>query len=288
MKDGAKGPLLIAATAILWSFGGLLIKLISWNAMTINGMRAIFAAAILMAYMRKPRITFSLPVILGGVCMAATTILFVFANKLTTSANAIVLQYTAPIFLIILTPLVLKTRLKALDIAAVLATFAGIALFFLDQLKGSALLGNLLAVASGLTFAGLFLSNKLPGARPAEALLLGHLINIAAGLPFIFTSITFEPTAWLAIVLLGVFQLGLAYVLFSIGVKTTPPITASLIAALEPLLNPIWVFLLGGSHEKPGVWALAGGAIVLVAVVAYNVLTFRMSKRAGERSDVAA
>lgn len=283
MNGKAKGPLLIAATAILWSFAGLLIKMIpNWDAMTIVGMRALFAAGVMALYMRKPHITFSPSVIVGGLCMSGTTILFVFANKMTSSANAIVLQYTAPIFIIILSLIFLKKRPRALDIAAVLATVAGIALFFFDQLQGSALLGNLIALASGLTFAGVFLVNQMPGAKPEESVLLGHLFNVAVSIPFIMTHITFEPRAWMAITLLGLFQLGLAYVLFSTGIKKTPPITASLIAALEPLLNPIWVYLFWPTHERPGAWALVGGVIVLTAVVAYNVLSMRMSRRAAE------
>jgi drug/metabolite transporter (DMT)-like permease len=278
MQGKAKGPILIAATAILWSFGGLLIKMISWDAMTIVGMRAIFAAAIMAIYMRKPHITFSPSVILGALCLSGTTVLFVFANKLTTAANAIVLQYTAPIFVIILSLIFLKKRPRTLDIAAVLAAFAGIALFFIDQLRGgSNLLGNILACLSGLTFAGLFLVNQMPKAHPEESVLLGHIINIVVGLPFILTHITFEPKAWMAITLLGIFQLGLAYVLFTIGIKLTQPVSASLIASLEPLLNPIWVFLLVG--ERPGVWALVGGAVVLATVVVYNIVSARQSRR---------
>lgn len=278
MKGNAKGPLMIAATAVLWSFGGLLIKLISWDAMTIIGVRAIFAAAILAIYMRRPHITFSPSVLLGAVCMSGTTILFVFANKLTTAANAIVLQDTAPIFVIILSLIFLKKRPRALDVIAVLATFGGISLFFFDQLHGSAMLGNILACVSGVTFAGVFLINQMPNAKPEESLLLGHLINIVIGLPFILTHITFEPIAWLSITLLGVFQLGLAYVLFSIGIKLTAPISASLIAMLEPLLNPTWVYMMTG--EKPGSWALAGGGLVLISVLAYNYIMIRQSRRA--------
>lgn len=280
----AKGPLLIAVTAILWSFGGLLIQeLASWHPMAIVGMRAIFAASILAIYMRRPRITFSPSIILGAICMAGTTILFVYANALTTAANAIVLQYTAPIFVIILSMVFLKKRPRALDFAAVLVTFAGIALFFVDALGGGGksdftnLLGIILACLSGLTFAGVFLINTMPKAVPEQSLLLGYLISIAIGLPFILTGgVTFEPAAWVTVTLLGIFQLGVAYVLFSIGIKLTAPITASLIAVLEPLLNPLWVFLLHG--KGPGLYAIIGGVVVLIAVVAYNVLTIRQNR----------
>ncbi|MHB1314253.1 MAG: DMT family transporter [Christensenellales bacterium] len=273
MENRVKGPVLIAATAILWSLGGLLIKLIPWDAMTIVGMRAFIAALVMIVYMKKVRITLSPAVILGGLCMSATTILFVFANKLTTAANAIVLQYTAPVFVVIFSVLFLKKRLKALDVLAVLIVFAGIALFFFDRLQEGAMLGNTLAALAGVTFSGVFMVNKMPGAKPEESVLLGHLINTVAALPFIAAHLTFEPVAWLSIAILGIFQLGIAYVLFSIGIKHTPPITASLIAALEPLLNPVWVLLATG--ETPGVFALFGGAVVLVTIVLYNVIVSR-------------
>ncbi len=273
MKN-AKGPLLILLTAVLWSFGGLLIKLIPWDPMTIIGMRAIFAVLVMAIYMKKPRITFSFPVIMGGLALSGTTVLFVFANKLTTAANAIVLQYAAPIYVVIASILFMKKRARPLDIIAAVAVFLGMALFFFDQLKADAMLGNILACFSGITFAGVFLMNKMPGSKPEEAVLLGHLINVAVGIPFILTNITFEPAAWGAVALLGTFQLGLAYVLFAIGIKLTAPVSASLIASLEPLLNPVWVMLF--FEEKPGIWALVGGVVVVAAIVVYNVTDARL------------
>jgi drug/metabolite transporter (DMT)-like permease len=277
MRSTTKGPLLIVCTAILWSFGGLLIKLIPWDAMTIVGIRSVFAALVMIIYMRKPHITFSLPVIMGALSMAGTTVLFVFANKLTTAANAIVLQYTAPIFVVVMSIIFLKKRPRPLDLAAVFAVFIGMALFFFDQLRADAMLGNILACLSGITFAGVFFANRLPNAKPEEAVLLGHLISAAVGMPFAATNVTFEPAAWGAVALLGIFQLGLAYVLFSIGIKHTQSLSASLIATLEPLLNPIWVLLLTG--EAPGVWALIGGVIVIATIVVYNIQDSKQSHK---------
>ena len=277
MHTKYKGPLLIVMTAVLWSTAGVLIKLVPWNAMTIVGLRSFFAAVVMAVYMRRPRITFSKPVILGGLSMSVTMVLFLFANKLTTAANAIVLQYTSPIFVILLSALMLRQRPKALDIAAVAVVFGGVMLFFIDQLRADALLGNILAVLSGVTFAGVFLANKMPGARPEEATLLGYLINIVISIPFIVTNVTAEAVPWLAVTVMGVFQLGVAYVLFSIGIKTTPPLAASLIAVIEPLLSPVWVMLATG--EKPGPFAVAGGVIVVAAVVAYNAISARRVHR---------
>lgn len=278
MKHKVKGPLLIVATAILWSFGGLLIKQISWDAMTIVGVRALFAAAVLLIYLRRwPRFTFTPSVIIGALCMSGTTILFIFANKLTTAANAIVLQYTAPIFVVILSVIFFKKRAKVFDIIAVVAVFFGVGLFFFDQLQGDALLGNILACLSGITFAGVFLMNQMPNSKPEQAVLLGYFINIVISIPFVVTNITFEPIAWISIVLLGIFQLGFAYVFFTIGIKLTPPISASLIATVEPLLSPIWVMLVIG--ERPGFWALIGGVIVIITIVIYNIVALRENKK---------
>lgn len=276
MHTKYKGPLLIALTAILWSSAGVLIKLVPWDAMTIVGVRSAFAAVVMAIYMRRPRITFTKPVVLGALSLSATMVLFIIANKLTTAANAIVLQYTSPIFVILITAFLLKQRPKALDIAAVGIVFAGVMLFFFDQLKADALLGNILAFLSGLTFAGVFITNRMPGAKPEQAMLLGYIINMVICAPFIAMNVTFETVPWLVITLMGIFQLGLAYVLFSIGIKTTSPITASLIAALEPLLSPIWVMLATG--EKPGVFAVAGGVVVLITIVVYNILSARRSR----------
>jgi drug/metabolite transporter (DMT)-like permease len=209
--------------------------------------------------------------------MSGTTVLFVFANKLTTAADAIVLQYTAPIFVVIFSIIVFKKRMRALDAASALFVFAGIALFFFDQLRADAMLGNILACFAGIMFAGVFVINKMPGAKPEESVLLGHIINTVAALPFIFMSITLEAVSWGSITLLGIFQLGLAYVLFAKGIKLTSPITASLIATLEPLLNPVWVLIFSG--EKPGTWALIGGAVVIATVVIYNIADTRSSKK---------
>lgn len=283
MRGNAKGPLMIAATAVLWSFGGLLIKLIPWDAMTIVGIRSLIAGIVMAIYMRRLRISMTPSVILGGLCMAGTTILFVFANKLTSAANAIVLQYVSPIFVLIFSALFFGKRFRAFDIAAVIVVFFGIALFFFDGLEPGVMLGNILAVLAGVCFAGVFLVNQMKGAKPEEALLLGHIINAVVGIPFVVTSVTFEPGPWLYIVLLGVFQLGLAYVLFSIGIKHTPPVAASLIATLEPLLSPVWVLLITG--EKPGLFALIGGVVVIATVVLYSI---RSAKRQSEPAPLPA
>ncbi len=276
MNTKYKGPLLIALTAIMWSSAGVMIKLVPWDAMSIVGLRSAFAAVVMMIYMRRPRITFTKPVVLGGVALSATMTFFILANKLTTAANAIVLQYTQPIFVILMSAMVLRTRPKGLDIGAVCIVFAGITLFFFDQLKPDAMLGNLMAIIAGFSFAVVFIVNKLPGAQPEQSILLAYLINTVMGIPFIIMNVTWEAVPWLAVAGMGILQLGIPYLLFGIAIRITSPVTASLIAALEPLLNPIWVMLATG--EKPGAFAVAGGAVVLVTIVVYNIISIRRSR----------
>lgn len=284
MHPSKKGPLMIALTAVLWSFGGVLIKLVQWDAMTIVGLRAALAAVVIALYMRKPRFHFTPGMLLGTLCMSATTILFVFANKLTTAANAIMLQYTAPVFVILLGALLLRRRPKPLDIAAVLVVFGGIVLLCAGQQQGSATLGNVLALVSGVSFAGVFFVNERDDAYPVEASLLSMIVNFVVALPFIVRGVTADPVSWGAIVLLGVFQIGLAYVLFSIGIRMTAPVAASLIAAIEPILNPVWVALV--RHEFPGPLAIAGCVLVLAAVVGYNVLSIRNARVVAQGVDL--
>jgi len=264
-----KWPLCIAAASILWSFGGLCIKLIPWGAMSIIGLRAVLAAIVFVIYRRSVKINFTPGNILAAICLSGTTILYVFANKLTTAAAAILLQYTAPIFIILMHLVFYRKKPKISEAAAVCVTIAGMLLFFAGNLKAGGMIGNICAIASGLSFAGVFVCNKRPDTDPEQSLFLGFLINCVIGLPFAFFETTADPKAWAVLVFLGVVQVGLAYLVFSIGIKRTPALLACLITALEPVLNPLWVALFIG--EEPGAFAIAGGALIIITVVCYNV-----------------
>jgi drug/metabolite transporter (DMT)-like permease len=201
-----------------------------------------------------------------------TTILFVFATKLTTAAAAILLQFTAPIFIILIHLFFYKRKPKTSEVAAVSVTVLGMLLFFMDRLDGGGMLGNMLAIASGLSFAGVFVCNRRPDTQPEQALMLGFLINACIGMPFVFFEVNADPGAWAAVFVLGIVQVGLAYVFFSIGIKRTPALLACLITAMEPLLNPVWVALVIG--EIPGVFSIVGGLIIVFTVVGYNYLCY--------------
>lgn len=238
--------------------------MVNWNPVAIAGSRSAIAALAMLAIIRRPRFTWSFAQIGGAVAYAATVILFVTANKLTTAANAILLQYTAPIYVALFGAWFLGERASWLDWATLAAVLGGMVLFFLDKLSVAGMLGNVVAIASGVALAGLalFLRKQKDGS-PMESILLGNALTALIGLPFMLKSSP-GSAGWLGIVLLGVFQLGLPYVLYALAIKHVTAIEAVLIPVIEPILNPLWVFLVVG--EAPGTLALAGGAVVLVAV----------------------
>jgi len=268
-SSNRKGPMFMVAASLCWSFGGLCIKLIPWGAMSIIGLRALLGAMVFMLFRRSVRVNFTKGNILAATCLALTTILFVFANKLTTAAAAILLQFSAPIFIILIELLIYRKKPRIVEMIAVFATVLGMLLFFAERLEVGNLLGNLLAIVSGLTFAGVFVFNKRADTDPGQSLFLGFTINAMIGLPFVFFEVTADPLAWGAVIFLGTIQIGLAYVFFSIGIKYTTALLACLITALEPVMNPIWVALAAG--EVPGLYAIAGGTVILLSVIGYNL-----------------
>lgn len=267
------GPLYIVFAAIFWSFGGLLGKLIPWSGLTIAALRGVIAALTIAIYRRNFHFKLNKPILLAGLSLTVTTVLFMLANKMTSAANAIVLQYTSPVFIILLTLIIYKQKPRKRDLFAIIGVLIGISIFFLDQFKSGQYLGDLIALASGLSFAAVFFANKLPNASPIDATYLGNLLSLFI-LPFILFDQSFiqnqSPTTWLLIILMGVFQLGFGYIFFSLGIKQTPATTSSIIATLEPILNPIWVFLF--LREVPSTLSLIGGLIVLITVSIYNTI----------------
>lgn len=256
--------------AALWSIGGLLIKMVSLNPLAIAGMRSAIAALVMLAVIKKPKFTWSFAQIGGAVAYTGTVMMFVSANKMTTAANAILLQYTAPIFVALLSWWFLKERVSAKDWIAIIIVMGGMVLFFVDDLQTGSFLGNIIAILSGVSFAVQAIFMRMQkGGSPAESILLGNLLTALIGLPFMFQKI---PTVSdiTGLVLLGVFQLGLAYVLYSYAVKHVSALETILIPVVEPVLNPVWVFLFMG--EAPGFWALIGGLIVLVSITGRCVL----------------
>ena len=272
MTAEKRGALFVFAAAVLYSIGGLCMKVIPWNGMSINGGRTAIAVVIIGAYLflthHPPRL--NRWIFLGAVLVFGTNALFSMANKLTTAANTIVLQFTAPIFVMLFSLALFHRRPKRLDLITCGVVFGGILFFFLDSLQMGGQLGNLLALISGISYAGVFCMNEMPESDPIASVFWGDVISALAGLPFLMRETEFPPTALFSLVILGTFQVAVAYILLCIGLKTTPPVTASLVSGVEPVLNPILVAVF--YHEKVGALSLVGAAIVIGSVVTYNVL----------------
>jgi drug/metabolite transporter (DMT)-like permease len=264
LSERRKAILFIVLAATLWSTGGLMIKAISWQPLAILGGRSIFSSIVLLLYVRRIPTKWTRWKILASVSHILTASLFIIATKLTTAANAIFLQYTAPVYIVLLAAWFLHERPTQMDWVSMVVIFAGMLLFFGDKLSLDGLYGNLLAVLSGITLAVLTVSMRAQkNGVPAESILLANIFTAVAGFPFVLKE-AWTVTNWLIILYLGVFQIGFSFLFFSVAIKHVPALEATLISTLEPVLNPLWVFLFIG--EKPGYFALAGGAIVLGGV----------------------
>lgn len=270
MPSRRQAILYLLLASILWSLGGLLIKLVHWNPIAIAGMRSAITALVLLIYLRRPHFHWSPAQVGGAVAYACTVILFVLANKLTTAANAIFLQYSSPIYVALFGAWFLGEPTRRGDWLTIAAVLGGMALFFLDDLSRGGWWGNICAMLSAISFAWvvLFLRKQKDGS-PFESVLLGNLIAALLGTPFMFEAMP-DARSWLGLILLGIFQLGLAYIFFTAAIKHVTALEAALIPVLEPLLNPLWVILFVG--EMPSGWACAGGLLVLLAVTARGVL----------------
>lgn len=262
--ERSKAIILLIITALLWSLGGILIKSINWNPLAISGTRSLIAALLILVILKKPQINFSRGQVGAAVTYAGTVILFVTANKMTTAANAILLQYTAPVYVAIFGSIFLKEKATLIDWLTVFIVLCGMVLFFCDHLNTSGLVGNSIAAASGVCF-GLFavFMRMQKNESPLESVFLGNLLTALIGIPFMLKGMP-EKSNWINLVLLGIVQLGIPYILYSKAIKNVTALDAILIPVIEPILNPIWVFLFLG--EAPGKWAVAGGFIVLLAV----------------------
>lgn len=270
-KNPLYGPLMMVIASLLFSTGGLLCKVIPWSALAINGVRNLFGGALIGCYLLAThhKLRFNGTILVGAICMFGVTTLFVAANKMTTAANAIVLQYTAPVWIILLMAVIFHTRPTKLDITTMCVVFAGILCFFFDSMAAGNLPGDLVAVLSGLFYAGLFLMNSFENGDSLSSLFIGQIAGGIILTPFAFQETDFSLLPVTAVILLGLFQVGLAYIFFNEGTRYTPPVTASLIAGIEPVLNPILVAVFWGERIQP--LSLAGAVIVVAAILIYNV-----------------
>lgn len=281
--EQAKGLAAIFVCALLWSTSGLLIKLIPWNPLVISGSRSLIAFFFILAvriiekpkYVGKSKKRYK---ILGALSYGATMILFVLANKLTSSANVILLQYIAPVWAALLGWVLVKEKPRFEHWVALAAVAIGLVIFFKDSLFASfglggrveslnAILGNSIAVLSGITFAlySVFMRLEKDG-RPEDTILIAHLGTALFCLPFfLLHPPQMSPLAVSSIFGLGVFQIGLASLLFAYGIRRVTAVQSMLTAVVEPVMNPVWVFFVTG--ERPGPATIAGGAVILGAVI---------------------
>jgi DME family drug/metabolite transporter len=282
MTERTEARLRVVAAAGLFSSGGALIKSVSLGGWQVAAYRSLFAAAFLLL-LPGARRGWTRRTLLVGASYAATLILFVQANKLTTSANTIFLQSTAPIYLLILGPLLLREPVRARDLVLLGVFAGGMALCFLGTAERfrtapNPSLGNLLAAGSGLgwalTIAGLRWMARREGEVGGEeagaalaATAAGNAIAVVACLPFALGGPAGTPADWGMLAVLGVFQIGLAYVFLTAGMRRVGALEGTLLLLLEPVLNPVWAWLVHG--ERPGPWSLVGAAAILTATVVY-------------------
>jgi drug/metabolite transporter (DMT)-like permease len=265
---------LLALCGVFWSTAGVLIKLVDWNAAAIWGARSMIAAAALCLVRRPSWRGISRYEWAAALSLAATTGLFILANKLTTAANAILIQYSAPIWVALLGQWFLGERASRLDWLTIVAVLGGITLFFVEHLTFDHAVGNLVALAAGVAFAvnamcfrkvALAGTAELP-TDPLRPMVLGNLIGTLLGAPFFVLGHGPGMTGWGALLALGVVQQAAAYLCYAWAIRHATALEAILIPVIEPILSPIWVALVFG--EQPGAWALVGGTIVVGAVTA--------------------
>jgi drug/metabolite transporter (DMT)-like permease len=273
INERKKAILQLLAAAVLWSTGGILIKLVDWNPVAIAGSRSLIAGFLILFYLKKPKITLSKPQLAGAAAYACTVIMFVIANKMTTSANAILLQYTAPAFVAGLSVWLLKEKVRWFDIVSIIIVLGGMVLFFTDSAGKGNTAGNIVAILSGFFLACVTIALRFQkDGSPVETMLLGNFATFLVSIPFLFGGLP-DIRSLVGIVLLGTVQLGVSYILYALAIRHLKALEAILITVIEPLLNPLWVFIFDG--EVPTLVSLAGGLVVLSAVVWRNIVSVR-------------
>lgn len=272
---------LVLIAVMLWSTGGLFIKLTTLDAFSVNLGRSFFAAIVVAIFTYKKGLRLDAFTLFTSFLYAGTLSSFVYATKNTTAANAIFLQYTAPIYILILSPLILKEKFRFQDLLTVIVCLAGMTLFFFEAPSAANVLavnifaGNIAALVSGVFFGLYFIFLRHPRSlqkNPALSVFYGNILVVLFMAPLVFSNppahVTFTDVG--AILFLGIFQIGIAYILFTNGIAAgVRSLDASIIGFLEPLFNPVWVFLI--LAERPSTLALLGGAIIITAVAAHSL-----------------
>ncbi|MBQ7822006.1 MAG: DMT family transporter [Clostridia bacterium] len=269
-----KATLIMALVSVMWSIAGVLIKYIDCNPIVIAGIRSFVAAMTVLVYMliSKTKFVINKQTLLNAVVCAMTFFSFVGANKLTSSANAIVIQYSAPVFVLLYQVIFKRQRPRINDVICVIITILGVAMFFKDSMGEGRVIGDLVAIIAALGFAGIFIVvGEADQVTSINGVLQGQLLTALVGIPFVFfTENTFDVQTVGLFLILGVVQLGIPYTLVAIAGPYCPALVSTVVTVFEPLLNPVWVALIYG--EIPGVWSFIGGVVVIVNVLVYCVM----------------
>jgi DME family drug/metabolite transporter len=265
LHEHQKGLIAVFAAGLMWSTGGIFIKLITFNALQICFFRSIWAALIFIVIFKKQILYANLFTFFNALLYTGVLVLFVSATKLTTAANAIFLQYTAPIYVLIFEPLINKTKYEKANIITIIVCFLGMSLFFTGKLSPGDMTGNILGLLSGIALAGFLLGmRKNKKEYQFSSIFYGNIFVSLFCLNSLFGGLDMSLPNVLMVSFLGIFQIGIAYAVFSYGLMRVYAIEASLIAMIEPVLNPVWVFL--GYGEVPSFMAIIGGIIIIAAI----------------------
>jgi DME family drug/metabolite transporter len=278
---------LVLIAVLMWSTGGVLIKLTSLDAFQVTFFRSLLAAITVLLLTRKSGLRLNAFGAITSVIYAVLLFLFVWATKHTTAANAIFLQYTAPIYILILGPFIIGERFHWRDLITIIFCIFGMTLFFVGKLELNDYWGNIAALGSGI-FLGLYIMllrhPKAAGTNSVIAVIYGNFLLAALTSPSgiaAFSTISLHDLA--LVTALGVFQIGLSYILFIKGVTGgTRPLDASIIGFFEPILNPVWVFLFYG--EQPSNWAILGGLVIVATVAGHTLVQYRNRAPAPEQT----
>ena len=279
--SGASPLFLVLAAALLWSTGGLFIKWTTLSAFELTFGRSLLAAVTVALFTRKEGFRLNGMTVLTSLLYAGLLLLFVVATKLTTAANAIFLQYTAPIYVLVLEPIFYKEKFRRADLFAVAACIAGMSLFFIGKLRPQDVSGNFAALASGLCFAFYILLLRHPHTQRvnrASSVIYGNLLLVVICAPFGLAAIPrMAANDVFSVLYLGVVQIGMAYTLFTLGMaRGVRSLDAGIVGYIEPVLNPLWVFIFLG--ERPSGWALVGGSIIIAAVATHAIWGAKRAK----------
>ncbi len=278
MQTALKANGILIVAALMWSVGGLFIKLVELSPLAITGTRSLAAAGVFLIYLQKVKWYWNKYFIIGVISYASMMVLYVTSIRLTTAANAIFLEFTAPVYVVVLSYFILNERVTLFDILSIIVIFCGMGLFFFDELTFEGFWGNILATIAGVCLGIVTVMLRKEKDSAFDMVFFGNLLTAILCLPFMFSGFN-ETVAvdWLIIFGLGVVQLGLPYILYTLALRYVHAIDAILVSMIEPILNPIWVFLFVG--ERIGEWAVYGGALVLFGSLGRALMKLYLEKK---------